>query len=209
MLKFFIPREAAFFDYFERHTALGVRTCGAFLELLRCAPERREEQAAHIKDLEHEADLVTHECMKALSATFITPMDRSDIHLLIKRLDDLVDAVEAASSRLALYRIGAVREEAIQLAEVLVRAARDIEAAVQGLRRMKNLPAVNERLIAIHNLESEGDVILREALRRLFDEETDPVLIIKWKELFERLEGATDRCEDVANIMEKIIIEAS
>ncbi len=129
--------------------------------------------------------------------------------MLIKRLDDIVDSVDAAMSRLALYELTEMRAEAVQLAEVLLKAVEEIAGALKGLRNLKNSEAISKRLIAVHRLENEGDAVLRNALMRLFQEDDRPALIIKWKEIFERLEKATDRCEEVANLIEKIVIEAS
>jgi uncharacterized protein Yka (UPF0111/DUF47 family) len=125
-------------------------------------------------------------------------------------MDDIIDAVDATTSRVALYELTEIRPEAKRLAEVLVKASQQIEVAVRSLRNLKNTRALYEKLISVHQLENEGDNILREALARLFKEEqNDAILIIKWKEIFERLERATDRCEEVANLIEKIVIEAS
>jgi predicted phosphate transport protein (TIGR00153 family) len=209
MFRGLLPREIQFFDYFEQQAALVTKACEAFMELTRDGNDDYAAQVERIKHIEHEADEVTHRCMDDLNKTFITPMDRSDIHALIKRMDDVVDSVDAVTSRMALYRVRVMRDEARKLAEVLFRASRDIEAAVHGLRNLKNAREINDRLIAIHASENEGDTILRAALTRLFDDETDAILIIKWKEIFERLEKATDRCEGIANTIEKILIEAS
>jgi predicted phosphate transport protein (TIGR00153 family) len=209
MFRRLLPREVCFFDYFEQHAALAIDACRAFAALTEGTVEG-PAQAAHIKDVEHQADVVTHRCIEALNKTFITPIDRVDIHQLIKRLDDIVDAVDASASRLALYELTEIRPEAKQLAEVLLKSAVEIQAALKELRRVTEVGAIKKHLIAVHQLENDGDTILRAALARLFKEEHDrPILVIKWKEIFERLERATDRCEEVANIIEKIVIEAS
>jgi len=205
MFRRLLPREICFFDYFERHARLTIEACEAF----RALTEGQADQAARIKEIEHRADDLTHECVDALNRTFITPIDRVDIHQLIKRLDDVVDSVDATTSRMAVYDLVEIRPEAKQLAEVLAKAARAIEVALIGLRSLKETEAIKTHLIDIHQLENEGDVILRAALTRLFKEEGNAILVIKWKEIFERLEKATDRCEEVANIIEKIVIEAS
>lgn len=208
MFRRLLPREICFFDYFEKHARLTIEACEAFRALTDGQVDQAA-QVARIKDIEHQADDLTHQCVDALSRTFITPIDRVDIHQLIKRLDDVVDSVDATTSRMAVYQLVEMRPEAQQLAEVLVKAAREIEVALMGLRSLKETDAIKSRLINIHQLENEGDTILRAALMRLFKEETNPILVIKWKEIFERLEKATDRCEEVANIIEKIVIEAS
>jgi hypothetical protein len=203
-----LPRKVCFFDYFEQLAVMIIQACEAFRDLTEGKADN-VEQAGRIKDIEHQADNLTHKCIEEINKTFITPIDRVDIHSLIKRLDDIVDSVDACASRIMLYEITEMRPEAMQLAEVLVKAAHEIEVALKGLRNLKNAPVIEEKLIAIHQLENDGDTILRAALMRLFKEEDSAIQVIKWKEIFERLEKATDRCEDVANIIEKIVIEAS
>lgn len=208
MFRRLLPKEVSFFDYFEEHAKMTIEACKLFLELSEGKADN-VVQAARIKEIEHQADTLTHRCIEELNKTFITPIDRVDIHYLIKRLDDIVDSVDAATSRIALYELVEMRSEARLLAEVLLKAAIEIEIALKGLRSLSNAKAVIDRLIEIHQLENEGDAILRTALTRLFREESNPILVIKWKEIFERLEKATDRCEEVANLIEKVVIEAS
>lgn len=206
MFKRLLPRETSFFDFFERHAATTANGCREFLELVRSA-DNIDARARRIKELEHEADSITHECVEALHTTFITPMERDDIHRLIARMDDIMDYVETAADQWALYRLARSAPEVEDLARVLVRAAEEIEQAVHGLRDMKHAEAVTLRCIDINRLENEADQILRKAMARLFDEEKDPVVIIKWKEIYEHIEMATDRCEDVANIIEGVVLE--
>jgi predicted phosphate transport protein (TIGR00153 family) len=206
MLRKLMPRETDFFDYFERHAATTVRGCRELLELATTGREF-EAHAKRIKDLEHEADSITHDCVEALHKTFITPLDRDDIHRLISRMDDIMDFVETVSDQCVLYNVESMRPDARELAEVLVESTEQLEIAIQGLRDMKNARLISERCIDVNRLENEGDEILRKAVARLFDEERDPVSIIKWKEIYENLETATDRCEDVANVLEGIVLE--
>ena len=208
MFRRILPREVCFFDYFEQLAVMINQACEAFRDLAEGKTDN-VAQAARIKDIEHQADTLTHKCIEEINKTFITPIDRVDIYTLVKRLDDIIDSVDACTSRIALYEITEMRHEALQLAEVLVKAAHEIEVALKGLRNLKNAPIIEEKLIAIHQLENDGDTLLRAALMRLFKEEDRPIQVIKWKEIFERLEKATDRCEEVANLIEKIVIEAS
>jgi len=207
MFKKFLPKETGFFDSFEQISVLGTEACKELLALTAPGADITA-RATRIKEIEKEADKVTQRCIEALHATFITPIDRTDIHSLVKRLDDVIDSVDSATSRIMLYELAEIRPEAKALAEVLVRATNHITKALQNLRNLKNADAINENCIAIYQLENEGDTILRLALVRLF-KETDPILVIKWKEIYERLEKATDRCEAVANIIQGILIEAS
>lgn len=207
MLKHLLPKEHAFFDTFEAHVALVIQACEEFLRLTKPGADITRS-AGIIEDLEHQTDEITHRCIEALHKTFITPIERTDIQVLIKRLDDIVDSIDGAASRIVLYEIQQVREEAHQLVDVLLTATKEIEAALKGLRNKKNAELIRQKCIRIYDLENRGDEILRSAIQRLFKEE-DPLLIIKWKEVFERLEIAVDRCEDVANTIEGIVISSS
>ena len=206
MLRKLMPRETNFFDYFERHAATTVQGCRELLDLATSGGEF-EVRSRRIKDLEHEADSITHDCVEALHKTFITPLDRDDIHMLISRMDDIMDFVETVSDKCVLYNIDHMTSDARELAEVLVESTEQLEVAVTLLRDMKNAHAITELCIDVNRLENRGDEILRKAVERLFDEENDPVAIIKWKEIYENLETATDRCEDVANIIEGVVVE--
>ena len=202
----FLPKETSFFDFFEQHAALTVEGCKEFLSLASTGANVLAK-AKRIKEIEHETDVVTHRCVEALNKTFITPIERDDIYRLISRMDDIVDFVEAASERIALYDMKEMTPEVKDLADILVRAVQQIVVAVKGLRNMKNAEPVLQACVDINRLENEGDTILRNALARLFKEERDPITVIKWKEIYEGLETATDRCEDVANIIEGVVLE--
>ena len=206
MLKKLMPRETSFFEFFERHAAATVRGCRELLDLANTGSDF-EARARRIKDIEHEADSITHDCVEALHRTFITPIDRDQIHLLISRMDDIMDYVETVSDQCVLYNIDHMTPAAQELAAVLLESTGHIEGAVKGLRDMKHAEKISEHCIEVNRLENKGDELLRKAVARLFDQEKDPVAIIKWKEIYENLEIATDRCEDVANIIEGIVLE--
>jgi uncharacterized protein len=206
MLKKLMPRETSFFEFFERHAATTVRGCRELLDLTNAGRDF-EARARSIKDIEHEADSITHDCVEALHRTFITPIDRDQIHLLISKMDDIMDYVETVSDQCVLYNVDHMTTTAQELAAVLLESAEHIEGAVKGLRDMKHAETISEHCIEVNRLENRGDELLRKAVARLFDEEKDPVSIIKWKEIYENLEIATDRCEDVANIIEGIVLE--
>ena len=202
----FLPKETSFFDFFEQHAALTVEGCKEFLSLASTGANVLAK-AKRIKEIEHETDVVTHRCVEALHKTFITPIERDDIYRLISRMDDIVDFIEAASERIALYDMKEMTPEVKDLADILVRAVQQIVVAVKGLRNMKHAEPVLQACVDVNRLENEGDTILRNALARLFKEERDPITVIKWKEIYEGLETATDRCEDVANIIEGVVLE--
>jgi hypothetical protein len=168
-----------------------------------------ETKAKRVSDIEHETDVITHRCVEALHKTFITPSDRDNIHRLITRMDDVMDFVEAAAERIALYELTVMSADVRDLADVLVRAAQQVELAIKGLRNLKDPQSILKQCIDINRLENESDQILRRAVAKLFKVEKDPIMVIKWKEVYENLENAADRCEDVANIIEGVILEHS
>lgn len=206
MLGRLLPRETSFFDFFDEHAALTVSGSKELLALVgdgaNIAP-----RAKRIKEIEHEADIVTHRCVEALHTTFITPIDRNDIHRLITRMDDVLDYIEAAADRIALYEITETSEDMKRLAEVLVRSAEAMETAVRGLRDLRQPEIMRQACVNVNRLENEADALLRTALASLFRIEKNPIQLIKWKEVYEIFEVATDRCEDVANVIEGVALE--
>jgi uncharacterized protein len=207
MIRRFLSRsDTNFFELFDRHAALTVQGCKEFLSLVSTGANVLAK-ASRIKEIEHEADAITHQCQEALHRTFITPLERDDIHRLASRLDDVIDLLDSAAERIALYRLTQMTPEVRDLADVLVRAACTVEIAVHGLNDMRNADAIRSSAAEISRLEKEADSILRAAVARLFSEEQDTRTLIKWKEIYESLEEATDRCEDVANILEGIVLE--
>jgi predicted phosphate transport protein (TIGR00153 family) len=202
----FLPRETSFFDFFEQHAALTIEGSKELLSLVTTGANI-QTKCRRISDIEHETDTITHRCVEALHRTFITPIDRDSIHRLITRMDDVMDFVEAAAERIDLYEVTIMTPDVRDLADVLHRATLQVEAAMRGLRSMNEPQSTLKLCIDINRLENEADAILRRSVARLFKEEKDPILVIKWKEIYENLESATDRCEDVANIIEGVILE--
>jgi len=209
MFKRLLPRETSFFDFFEQHSLLSIEVAKE-LNAIAVNPDELAGRASRIKEIEHEADTVTHQCIDALHRTFITPIDRGDIHRLIRRLDDIIDCVDSATQRMMLYEIVTIRPEFHKFTEVLIKATTGIDGAIRSLRDLKHgEKAIETWCAAINSAEKESDDILRAALAKLFNEEKEAILVLKWKGIFERLEKAADRCEEVANIVEGIVIEAS
>ena len=206
MLGRFLPRETSFFDFFEQHAALTIEGTKEFLSLVTTGANI-PTKCRRISDIEHETDTITHRCVEALHKTFITPIDRDSIHRLITRMDDIMDFVEAAAERVELYELVVMTGDVRDMADVLHRTTMQVEVAVRGLRSLNNPQATLKLCIDINRLENEADAILRRSVARLFKEEKDPIVVIKWKEVYENLESATDRCEDVANIIEGVILE--
>ena len=201
-----LPNDRSFFTHFEQQGKKTVEGCKAFLEMVE-NPTDLESQATRVSQIENECDEITHAVVEALHTTFITPIDRNDIYTLISKMDDIMDMVEAAADRLSLYEIRNMTREVGDLARCLVTSAEHVLGAVTGIRDLHHPNGILEHCIEINRLENVADKILRSALARLFKEEKDPIAIIKWKEIYETLESATDRCEDVANIIEGVVLE--
>jgi uncharacterized protein len=203
----FLPQEVGFFDLFDKQVELaieGARLLAAFVDDL----EEPGVKARRIKEVEHEADVVTHQTMAMLRKTFVTPFDRNEIHHLTSKLDDILDAMEAAAERLWLYEIPQATGEAKRLAKNLVSATSQLQVAITGLRDVKReRDKVMTACVEINRLENANDETLREGLAKLFKQEKDPVLIMKWKEIYEILEEATDRCEDATDVIEGVVLE--
>lgn len=206
MFRWLLPRETSFFDFFDKHAAVIVEASQTLLSL---ADEESDIIAKinKIKELEHQADAITHQCIEALHKTFITPFDRNDIFRLISRMDDIIDFIKDAAARIETYKLVKITNEAKEMAQVLMKATQEVEKAVKELRKLKRVEAIRQSFIVINRLEHEGDIVLRHAIGRLFDEEQDVRNIIKWKEIYENLENSIDRCEDVSNIIEGVILE--
>jgi predicted phosphate transport protein (TIGR00153 family) len=195
-----------FFDLFEQHADRTREAAGLLAAMLRDGADP-ERQAELVKAAEHEGDEVTHAVIERLHQTFITPIDRADIHELISRMDDVLDLIEACSERIWLYGIRTMEREAIELADVLEKAVEEMGAAVRGLRDLKDRTRLIAHCTEVNRLENEGDQLLRRAVARLFREGADPIHVIKWKEIYDYLEDAIDRCEDVANVIEGVALE--
>jgi predicted phosphate transport protein (TIGR00153 family) len=206
MLRRLLPREEDFFGLFEQHIALTVEGAREMQRLLG-GGQNAKVLAARIKEIEHETDVITHACVEKLHKTFITPFDRDEIYRLITRMDDIMDYIESASAAVMLYELVDMTVPAQELAQVLVRSCEATAVAVSGLRTVKQAEAIQKACIEVNRLENEGDEILRNGLASLFREAKDPLLVLKWKEVYEALENATDRCEDVANIIEGVVLE--
>ncbi|WP_437737646.1 DUF47 domain-containing protein [Sorangium sp. So ce1335] len=201
-----LTRDAVFFDALADHAQRSV----AASELLLTMLDRLDDAPAFAKkisDLEDEADKITHGCLAALHQTWITPLDREEIHALITRLDDVLDCIEAASVRLVLFEIDSPLPEARQLAQAVVASCTAMSSAVQSLRDLKRQPNLLELCVEINKLENVADGHYRAALAALFRKGNDPLLVMKWRDIYDLLENATDRCEDVANIIEGIVLE--
>lgn len=200
-----IPTDEKFFDLFELQADRATRAARLLHELFR-DPTRLDERAKAIKDVEHEADAATREVVQRLNRTFVTPFDGEDILVLAKGLDDVVDRIDSAARRTAEFRIGAVREEAERMTALLREATEELLKAVGGMKDPRSLDEHNRR---VKELEEAGDAEYHAAVARLFSGASDPLEVMKWKELFDLLEDALDRCDDVADTLSVISLKHS
>ena len=202
-----IPQEGKFFDYFEQ-LADKIQEGGiAFAEILADF-ERSESKLARLKEIENQADAITHTIYQKMHKTFITPMDREDIYALANKMDSILDMIEAAAIRMYIYKIKHVAPELKELALILNNSISGVKRIAYLLRQnKKNITEIMDICIRINSLENEADYVLRQAMARLFEKEKDAMELLKWKEIFERIEAATDVCEDVSNVVEGIVLK--
>jgi predicted phosphate transport protein (TIGR00153 family) len=222
-------KDGLFFEAFSNHAKKSVDAAKILVEMFaRLAPKEGVSKGAYhtlppppdaklddklvslaaaIKDAEHAGDTITHHTMKRLHETWITPLDRFDIHGLINGLDDVLDLMEAVSVRVVLFEVRTAPPDAVDLAEVLVRACESMVHTMELLTDMKNASQILDICVEINRLENQADVIYRKALAELFRPGNDPLLAMKWREIFDALETAIDRCEDVANVVEGVVLE--
>jgi predicted phosphate transport protein (TIGR00153 family) len=198
------PREEKFFDLFEQQ-AQHIVSAARVLEEMTVHFANVKSAAERIKDLEHAGDTLTHEIVRRLNTTFITPIDREDIYALASRLDDVLDLIDAVAGRLLLYRIETPTDGCIAMAKIIVKTAEETDRAVRCLRTLS--PYYHKHAIEVNRLENEADRLLRDQLAALFEGTKDAIEVIKWKELYETMEAVTDRCEDVVNVIEGITLK--
>jgi predicted phosphate transport protein (TIGR00153 family) len=198
-----IPREETFYVDFVA-MAEQLRVGARLLEEMLAVDPPHSDKAHEIKEVEHKCDFLTHEIIQRLNKTFVSPIDREDIHSLARTLDDVMDAIDNAASLIPLYKIDRIRPGARELARIISISADEVRRACEALEKRSG---VLERAVEINRLENEADRVHQRAVGQLFDEERDPVVIIKWKEILDLLEDATDRCEDVANLLENVVVK--
>ncbi len=200
----FLPREIGFFDLFEQASE-NVVEAGQCLKNLMHNFQEPEKQIQHIKDLEHKGDGLTHDLFYKLNKTFITPMDREDIHALASALDDILDEIDAVAELFRVFKIDHPTPTACKLSEILHESAQEVGKGISLLRK-KNWD-IKDCAIRVNSLENEADQVSLEAISKLFDEEPDPKMVMKWKEIYENFEMGTDSCEDVVNVLERITLK--
>jgi uncharacterized protein len=198
-----LPREEKFYKDFQA-LADELKRGAALLESM-LAPDRPVwDKADEIKEVEHKCDFLTHEVIQRLNRTFVTPIDREDIHALARSLDDVMDAIDASATLIRLYRLDSVRFGARELARIITLCADQLRLAWDAMEQHEGIIT---HAVEINRLENEADRMHQQAVSRLFDDEQDPLLVMKWKETLDFLEEATDRCEDVANVLEGVVVK--
>jgi predicted phosphate transport protein (TIGR00153 family) len=199
-----LPKDEKFFEFFHRQSDILCQASQLLLSGLRGGHEGMREISKRMKTLEHSGDEITHEIMGRLQKTFITPFDPEDIQSLASRLDDVIDAMEHASFRIVAYRIDPIPPEAVQMGEMIANSCRALDVALHALEEKKS---VMEDCIEVNRLENEADSVERTMLAKLFSSDMDAICLMKLKELYELLESATDRCEDVADVIQNIAVK--
>jgi predicted phosphate transport protein (TIGR00153 family) len=202
----FVPREEKFFDLFEGSARNIVKAAQGLKDMLDNWGDIGIK-VAEITEFEHEGDSITHQIMALLHRTFITPFDREDIALLAHTMDDITDFIHAAADAIYIYKIDAPIPRAQELADIILQAANEVQKAVPMLRHRSDLKKALEHCVELNRLENMADKVYRSALGELFEDTSDATHIIKWREVYEHMESATDRCEDVANVIEGVALK--
>jgi len=199
-----IPREEAFFAMFEQAAQNAMDGAEVLKDLLDTF-ENVKEKASQIADIEHKGDTLTHEIIRKLNTTFITPIDREDIMALASSIDDVIDLIHGAAYRIALYKLAESTPQAKELGFLILKSTRELHRGIAHLS--KKMEGVYEHCVEVNSLENEADRVCRDAIAQLFEQEKDPIFVLKWKEIYETLETATDRCEDAANVLEGVALK--
>ncbi len=202
----FIPKEEKFYDLFEELINKIEEGGKVFFDMVETY-EYPLPKITKLKELEHEADVITHRTYEKMHKSFLTPLDREDIYALVNKMDSILDMIEASAARMSLYKVKKPTKVIIDQAKILNLAISKVKLIVYAMRDMKNSKMIIDACVEINTLENEGDIVLRTAMVDLFEHEKDAIELIKWKEIFERIEEALDVCEDVSNIIEGIVLK--
>ncbi|MFC2007209.1 DUF47 domain-containing protein [Chloroflexota bacterium] len=202
----FMPRQEKFFNLFEASASNIAKASRVFKEMVD-SWEMVGGKVAELTELEHEGDSITHQIMEQLHRTFVTPFDREDIAVLAHALDDIIDLVHAAADAMLIYKISEPTQPAMELADIIVQGAAEVEKAIEILRRRSDLKQILGHCVEINRLENMADRVFRAGMAELFDDASDITKVIKWREIYEHMESATDRCEDVADILEGVALK--
>ncbi len=209
IFSFLVPKDKNFFKLFSQASDNLVEISKVFSEMANAPREKRQELLKKISDLEHVGDEITHQIFTELSTNFITPFDREDISYLASSLDDIVDYIDGSAKRIDTYRIEEITPAMKKLCEIIEHSAKEIHIAVSNMKDMSNAVRIREAIVRINSLENHADDVFDTAIADLFDNEKDAIKIMKMKEILSNMETATDKCEDVANVIETIIVKNS
>ena len=201
-----IPRDEEFFSLFSKASSNILEGASQLKELLDRF-DNIQERARRIEEVEHRGDAITHDVVRKLNTTFITPIDREDIIKLASALDDVIDLIHGVATRLMVYKISATTPYAKELAFLILKAVQELQKGIEHLPLAKGRDRVYEHCVEVNSIENEADRVSRDAIANLFETQSDPVAILKWKEIYETLELATDRCEDAANVLESVALK--
>jgi predicted phosphate transport protein (TIGR00153 family) len=204
-----LPKDDKFFKFFEKDVDNLMNAAKVFKDLMSNAisKEERAQKIKRVEEIEHIGDEITHQIFSELGANFITPFDREDIHALTSTLDEILDFIQGAATRIVLYRVESISPEQEKLAGLIYDAVVELQQAIYYLRDFRNADKIRENLVKINSMENEADDLFERAIASLFENCKDPILLIKTKELLVSLETATDQCEDAANVIESIIVK--
>jgi len=200
------PKQENFFDYFEELANKIEEGGRLFLEMTE-THDYSESKVAKLKEIEHEADIITHRTYEKMHTTFLTPIDREDIYALVNKMDSIMDVIEATAVRIHLYKVKKIDDQIIKQAKILNEAIIKVKEIIHAMRNMKNSKMILDGCVEINTLENAGDVVLRTIMANLFENEKDAIELVKWKDIFQLLEEGIDVCEDVSNIVEGIVLK--
>jgi len=208
IFQYFVPKDRKFFPLFEQASANVIKLGEALIDFVNTNDEdHRKEVGKLIEDLEHRGDEITHQIFLELGKNFITPFDREDIHALASAIDDIADFIHGSASRMMLYKVNEMTPPIKKLAELILQGCHDVHKAVGELKNLKNIRLITDSCVRINSMENQADYIFDRAVGELFEHEKDAIVLIKYKEVLSALETATDKCEDVANVMESILVK--
>lgn len=208
IFQYFVPKDKKFFPLFEQASSNLIEMAKLLKDLVNLTDvDKRKDLCRKIEDLEHRGDEISHQIHLELGKNFITPFDREDIHTLTSSLDDVADFIHDASNRIDLYKVAHITEPIIEMADLILEATEDVAKAVHELRNLKNIRNITDSCVRINSIENKADYIFDKAVGELFEFEKDAIVLIKYKEVLAAMETATDKCEDVANVLESILVK--
>ncbi|MDR3009710.1 MAG: DUF47 family protein [Sphingobacterium sp.] len=208
IFQYFVPKDKKFFPLFEQAGNNLIEMSKLLKDIVNSSnPEKKKELTRKVEDLEHKGDNITHQIHLELGKNFITPFDREDIHSLASSLDDVADFIHGAANRMDLYKVEKATEPMIEIADLLVEATEHVSKAIHELRDLKNIRNITDSCVRINSVENKADYIFDKAVADLFEFEKDAISLIKHKEVLSAMEDATDKCEDVANVLESILVK--